>query len=650
MAGVGRRIIVNKSKQSLTESDSGELSAGLRRFLYLTATITGAVILIVEILGAKMLSPFLGTSHFVWTAQIAVTLVALSVGYFVGGYVVDRSPRLNFLYYSILGAAVYLVATVPMVRPICFKLLKLPLEWASLFASAFLFLIPLALLAMTGPFLVRVLTQNVKKVGGSMGRLTAISTLGSVAGAVLIGYVLIPNFRNSVTMLITAGVLVALVAIYFIVWGRNESSVTVLVVAGLLTAGLGHSGLRGQFADTMKYGGLTWDVLYRANSNYGELLVIEHRDSSGAKRRYLNDQLIQNTFDPETGQSRSLFTGALRWLAHAYSPQIENALCIGMGVGIVPMQLARDDIAVDVAEINGAVVPIAEQFFGFDSSKVNVTISDGRQYLNQTSKQYDAIILDAFLGDSSPSHLMTKEAFTSIRDHLSPEGVLVINSFGESNSQREFFAASLDQTLRLVFGDTRVRVHASGHGNVFFVATRAERLVAYHPPKPPNSDAERRMALLEARAVPFRPYSYNKLKFLIQNVNAQKNGITAQMNSSEIAAQEKKRAEIQELDRQKSKWQKLAGELGELDKEIYWEWQEWVRYAEKAGEKVEFYSEHPDDGALGQMGLMWYKRRTYNHKEGQLLKDDFNPVDFHDAHNREANRRELMKILQPKDG
>ena len=91
MAGIGRCIIVNKLKQSLTESDSGELSAGLRQFLYLTATITGAVILIVEILGAKMLSPFLGTSHFVWTAQIAVTLVALSVGYFVGGYVVDLS-------------------------------------------------------------------------------------------------------------------------------------------------------------------------------------------------------------------------------------------------------------------------------------------------------------------------------------------------------------------------------------------------------------------------------------------------------------------------------------------------------------------------------------------------------------------------------
>ena len=56
------------------------LSRGLRRYLYFTAATTGAAIMIVEILGAKMLSPYVGLSHFVWTAQIAVTLVALSCG------------------------------------------------------------------------------------------------------------------------------------------------------------------------------------------------------------------------------------------------------------------------------------------------------------------------------------------------------------------------------------------------------------------------------------------------------------------------------------------------------------------------------------------------------------------------------------------
>jgi spermidine synthase len=466
-----------------------------------------------------------------------------------------------------------------MVKPICFKLLKLPLEWASLFASAFLFLIPLALLAMTGPFLVRVLTQNVKQVGGNMGRLTAISTLGSVAGAVLIGYVLIPHFKNSVTMLIAAGVLVALAAVYFMVWGRNESAVTALVVAVLLTFGLGHSGLRGQFSNTMKYGGLTWEVLYRANSNYGELLVIEYRNGDYQERRYLNDQLIQNTYDPITRKSNSLFTGALRWLAHAYTPKIEKALCIGMGVGVVPMQFVHDGIEVDVVEINGAVVPMAEQYFDFDSTKLKVIVSDGRQYLNQTDKRYDAIVLDAFLGDSSPSHLMTKEAFESIRNHLTPQGVLVINSFGESTDKRKFFATSLDKTLREVFSKASVIVHASGQGNVFFVATAAKQIVAHRPPSAPNAEARERMAAT--------------------------------------------------VD----------------DDAIQKEWSDWWRQANQSGP---FFSEHPD--VQDQLGLAWKKVREHDPKKGSILLDDFNPVEFYDARNRESNRRGLMNILQSNDG
>ena len=67
------------------------LSPGLRRFLYGTAATTGAAILVVEILGAKLLSPYVGTSHFVWTAQIAVTLVSLAVGYWFGGCQIGRA-------------------------------------------------------------------------------------------------------------------------------------------------------------------------------------------------------------------------------------------------------------------------------------------------------------------------------------------------------------------------------------------------------------------------------------------------------------------------------------------------------------------------------------------------------------------------------
>src|SRR2546428_6536557 len=99
------------------------LSSGLRRYLYITAAMTGAAIMIVEILGAKMLSPYVGLSHFVWTAQIAVTLVALARGYYVGGRLADRSQQLARLHWAILCAAIFLAATGLMGAPVaCWRL------------------------------------------------------------------------------------------------------------------------------------------------------------------------------------------------------------------------------------------------------------------------------------------------------------------------------------------------------------------------------------------------------------------------------------------------------------------------------------------------------------------------------------------------
>src|ERR1051326_7835547 len=96
------------------------VSSGLRCYLYFTAAVTGAAIMVVEILGAKMLAPYVGTSHFVWTAQIAVTLVALAAGYYAGARMVDRSPKPGRFYGCILLAAGYLCLSTLIVRPVAY--------------------------------------------------------------------------------------------------------------------------------------------------------------------------------------------------------------------------------------------------------------------------------------------------------------------------------------------------------------------------------------------------------------------------------------------------------------------------------------------------------------------------------------------------
>jgi len=445
------------------------LTPRLRRYLYVTAALTGAAIMVVEILGAKMLAPYVGMSHFVWTAQIATTLVALALGYYVGGWVVDRSPRLGALYGGILAAAVYLCLTVLVVEPVAYWGLRFDLAVGSLLASLFLFFPPLALLAMVGPFFVRILTESVTDVGSNMGRLTAVGTLGSFAGTILIGYVLIPLLPNSTSMYLTAATLAAVGIGYFVAYQRQAVPTLVVLVGAALALGFVGVRKRPQFARSVE--------LDHANSNFGLLQVLD--DAGTHSRYFMDDFLMQNSYDPVAKQSLSAFTDVLHALARGYTPDIHRVLCIGLGIGTVPMQFAREGASVDVVEINRAVVPLAEKYFDLDPQQLHIVIGGGRYFVNKSTDQYDTIIVDAFVGDSSPSNLLTREAFEGMRRLLKPGGTLVINSIANFEPGREFLVASLEKTLKAVFRNVRVHRNRSEVGvlNAFFVASDQPELV-----------------------------------------------------------------------------------------------------------------------------------------------------------------------------
>ena len=447
------------------------VSRSLSRYLHFTAAVTGAAIMIVEILGAKMLSPFLGLSHFVWTAQIAVTLVSLACGYYVGGRLADRSQNPATLYGVIFAAAGYLVMTVLICERVAYWCLDFKLATGSLLASTFLFFVPLALLAMTGPFLIRVISASLAGVGSTAGRLTAIGTLGSFAGTVCIGYLMLPLMPNSVSMYLTAGLLVLISAGYFVFFHRRaRAPIAVAVGLGLVIAVLAGRTPIHQHAHYIE--------LFRGNSNFGDLVVLDQRD--GKARLFANDNLFQNAYDPVRKQSAAMFTYMLAGLARAYTTNINDVLCIGMGVGIVPMEFAKEGAQVDVVEINPAVLPVGVKYFDLEPERLKISFDDGRHYLNACRKQYDVIVLDAFLGDSSPSHLMTREAFAAMRRVLRPGGTLVINAFCNLGDGRDFFAASLRRTLEAVFPG--VQMHSDDSQN-YFVATDRAAPVFVHAPE-----------------------------------------------------------------------------------------------------------------------------------------------------------------------
>jgi spermidine synthase len=448
-------------------------SRALLRYLYLTSCLSGAAVMIVEILGAKMLAPYFGTSHFVWTAQIAVTLASLALGYYAGGRLADRSERPGRLYAAIMIAALALVATVAVRESLAYALLSLPLAAGSLLAAICLFFVPLFLLAMTGPFVVRTATRSLSAIGATVGRISSISTLGSFIGTGAIGYLLIPLLPNSVTMYGTAAVLALLSGIYFLSWGRSRRAAASLSLCVLAGAGLGVYGLGRDVPGTARGA-----ELYRRNSAFGLMQVIQDRESP--YRYFLTDYLTQNVYDTSRGSSSVMFTYMLEGLARAYAQRLDDVLCIGLGVGIVPRNLAASGSRVDVVEINPALIEAARDYFDLDPSAFDLIEGDGRWYLNSAGKKYDAVILDAFSGDGSPSHLMSLEAFEAARRVLKSGGVLVINTFVDFSSPRDYMGASLYKTLSAVFPG--VVVHGARNANTLFVASLRSPLTMLSEP------------------------------------------------------------------------------------------------------------------------------------------------------------------------
>ncbi len=226
-----------------------------------------------------------------------------------------------------------------------------------------------------------------------------------------------------------------------------------------------------------------WTVVHRADSPHGPIQVVELREDNGLlRRRCLHGGLVQNTYAPQRRQSLSHFAGALLGLARAYTPRIEQALCIGLGAGIVPRELAKLGVAVEVVEINPVMAAVATAYFDFDPGAVSMAFGDGREFVAASSQQYDAVLLDAFMDGDIPPHLVTVEALAEVKRHLRPDGVLVINAFGETSAARRESAAQLDRTLRRVFASTAVRQHGAGFGNVFFVATPRPLLQSFREP------------------------------------------------------------------------------------------------------------------------------------------------------------------------
>lgn len=423
--------------------------AGLTAIIF----VTGGTILAMELLASRIMTPYFGVSLYIWSGILSITLVALAIGYWFGGWLGRRalgqgrgSETLVYLYLMMPAVAALSLGAAAMVYPWLFvDLARFDLVLGSFVACVVLLFVPLVATSAMNPLLVAI--RNVERVekghigDAGSGTVFFVSTVGSVVGVPVAAFALIPYFTNFRSVLGIGAVLAVITLIAAASKGRpvaKRGTLAALGIGGLVLCTallvfadgfLGKSG--GQAA-----GSVAWRLESEYPSAFGNIKVlqIDWPGSRGYERMYFQDGLIQNRTDPQ-GRSLSLFTYALEGLALTYAPEARSAMMLGLGAGIVPMRLHDRGVGVEIVEINPASWRAAEEHFGFEPARFRNHVADARVVVRECRDRHDVILVDLFQGDGTPEHLLTREFFRDLRLCVKEGGVVAFNTFGaEDNS------------------------------------------------------------------------------------------------------------------------------------------------------------------------------------------------------------------------
>lgn len=453
------------------ESAAVESAGPLGWFLPLTVTLSGALVMVIEVMGSRVIGPFFGVSLFVWTALITVTLVSLAMGYAFGGILADRRPTPDVLYMLLFVAGV-LALLVPVLRgPVLKACLALGLRSGALTAAAILFGPALFLLGCVSPYVVRLATRELERLGRTVGLLYALSTLGSFLGTLLTGFVLIAYLGVRGVFVLVGGSLIALAVVYWIVFRNRWLAVLALLLPVLV-------GSREPLVSRLLPSGTRVTQIARQDGFYGLLQVVDYTYGANHTRELMIDGLVQGGIDVTSGLSVYEYSYLMSFLPWGIRPDGRSCLVVGLGAGVVPRWYQSRGVRTDVVDINPGVVRLAREYFGFESGG-ELFLDDARRFLARPGRRYDYIVLDVFSGDTTPSHLLSLEALTLVRGRLEPGGILAVNVIGSLRTG-SFITASIVRTLEAAFPVVDVYPgfdleRGDGFGNLALIAQNGPR-------------------------------------------------------------------------------------------------------------------------------------------------------------------------------
>lgn len=426
-----------------------------------------------ELSASRLIAPFFGDSTFIWANVIGLTLTFLSIGYWFGGRIADRYPRLWLLYTLTAVAAAWCAILPYLARPIlrlsldAFSNVAVGAFYGSLVGVLLILSVPITLLGFVSPYAIRLRISRVSEAGNTSGSTYALGTIGSIAGSFLPVLVLIPWVGTTRTFLILG----ALLFVPSVIGLVRLRAMPQLAFAGALAAVVALvTILDGGGPVRPAQGG---DLVHEAESQDNYIQVV--RDGTSIELSLNDGHATHSIYDPTArlteGPWDYFMVGPLFNPTQAPA-RIDNAMLIGLAGGTVSKQLtaAYGPIPIDGVEIDPEIVAVGRDYFEMNEPNLNVIVGDGRYVLRTSDQTYDLIGVDAYKQPYIPFQLTSREFFQEVSAHLTPEGVAVIN-VGRTETDYRLVEA-ISSTMKDVFPNVYV-IDTARYTNSIVIATNS---------------------------------------------------------------------------------------------------------------------------------------------------------------------------------
>jgi len=449
---------------------------------YVTAFICGMTVMAVELTCSRLLAPYFSSSSIVWTIIIGLIMISLSIGNIIGGRIADKHHNLGRLYFLIWLASLW-IAAIPFLGKYVIAgvtgLLMLTIPGSALIVTGsaicclVIFSFPLLLMGTCSPYLVKLAVKDMENNGRVTGQIYAMNTIGSIVGTFIPTFLTIPLLGTGKTFFLFALILNILCLIYFFSQKLNRvkyAVTTVLLVVFILMP----------FQNSFAF----WknDIVYEGESLYNYLQVTENDTSVILSTNVAFG--VQSIYKKDGALSGYYYEYALA--APLFRPDADldkklDVLVLGLGTGTFSKQLHKfyPNSQSDAVEIDAKIVELATTNFNLQPDEANVFVNDGRMFFDTPDcKTYDIILADAYGDITIPFHMSTIEFFEKVKEHLNPNGVLIVNinmKSGDFTGVPEYLA----QTVKNVYSKVYRVDLDSVTNSLLFCSNNNEMLLDY---------------------------------------------------------------------------------------------------------------------------------------------------------------------------